>query len=148
MVSSTGYGYHGPWANFGATGPATEGASGLAFMTGYAGEGPSMAEIPYPDYTAAEHTVMGVMTALMHRLNTGRGQFIDISQTQALSATIPEALMDYSVNGRVLPRMGNQHPSMSPHGLVRQVEIPKDDGSRRPLGISCLEDLSKVLDAR
>ncbi|MEE8176553.1 MAG: CoA transferase [Acidobacteriota bacterium] len=116
MVSSTGYGYRGPWANFGATGPATEGASGLAFMTGYAGEGPSMAEIPYPDYTAAEHTVMGVMTALMHRLNTGRGQFIDISQTQTLSATIPEALMDYSVNGRIVPRMGNQHPSMSPHG--------------------------------
>ena len=36
MVSSTGYGYSGPWGNFGATGPATEGASGLAYTTGYA----------------------------------------------------------------------------------------------------------------
>ena len=46
MVSSTGYGFSGPWANFGATGPATEGAAGLAYTTGYSGGPPVMAEIP------------------------------------------------------------------------------------------------------
>ena len=116
MVSSTGYGYDGPWANFGATGPATEGASGLAYMTGYKGGGPVMSEIPYTDYTGGEHTVFAVMTALMHRLRTGEGQFIDVSQTQTASATVPEALMDYAINGRVQPRMGNEDPIMSPHG--------------------------------
>jgi len=95
MVSSTGYGFEGPWANFGATGPATEGAAGLAYMTGYKGGGPMMSEIPYTDYTAGEHTVAAVMLALMHRLNTGQGQFIDISQTQTCSATIPEALFSF-----------------------------------------------------
>ena len=116
MVSSTGYGYTGPWANFGATGPATEGASGLAYMTGYAGGPPAMPEIPYTDYTAAEHTVFAVMAALMHRLRTGRGQFVDVSQAQAASATVPEALLDYSVNRRIEPRSGNGHPAMAPHG--------------------------------
>ena len=116
MVSSTGYGFDGPWANFGATGPATEGAAGLAYITGYRDGGPVMSEIPFTDYTAGEHTVAAVMLALMHRLNTGRGQFIDISQTQTCSATIPEALLDWTVNGRVAERIGNEDPAMSPHG--------------------------------
>ena len=116
MVSSTGYGYTGPWANFGATGPATEGASGLAYTTGYTGGPPVMAEIPYVDYTSGEHTVFAVMTALMHRLRTGEGQFIDISQAQAASSTIPEALLDYSANGRLPTRTGNGDSQMSPHG--------------------------------
>jgi benzylsuccinate CoA-transferase BbsF subunit len=117
MVSSTGYGFYGPWANYGATGPATEGAAGLAYQTGYLGGGsPVMADIPYTDYTSGEHTVFAVMAALMHRLRTGQGQFVDISQTQATSSTIPEVLMDYSANGCTGQRMGNQDTAMSPHG--------------------------------
>ena len=75
-----------------------------------------MAEIPYTDYTSGEQTVFAVMAALMHRLRTGQGQFVDISQTQATSATIPEVLMDYAANGRSGRRMGNQDSAMSPHG--------------------------------
>lgn len=116
MVSSTGYGYHGPWANFGATGPATEGASGLAYATGYPGGPPVMAEIPYVDYTAGEHTAFAVMAALLHRLRTGQGQFIDVSQTQTASATIPETLLDYAANGRLPERLGNGDRQMAPHG--------------------------------
>ncbi len=73
--------------------------------------------MPYTDYTAAEHTVFAIVTALAHRARTGRGQFVDVSQAQAASATAPETLMDYTANGRIARRIGNRHPYMAPHGL-------------------------------
>ncbi len=117
MVSSTGYGHTGPWANLGAIGFATEAASGLAHMTGYKDGPPLLPEVPYADYTAAEHTAFAIMAALIHRAQTGEGQFIDVSQSETLTVTIPEALMDYTVNGRIEERAGNQDPDMAPHGF-------------------------------
>ena len=56
------------------------------------------------------------MAALAYRARTGKGQFIDISQSETLTSTIPEAILDYSVNGRIPERIGNQDTRMSPHG--------------------------------
>ncbi len=116
MVSSTGYGYAGPWSGFGAIGFGTEAASGLASATGYEHGPPAIPELPYADYTAGEHTVFAIMAALAHRAVTGRGQFIDISQTETLSATVPEALMDFTVNGRGPSRIGNRDATWVPQG--------------------------------
>jgi len=116
MVSSTGYGHTGPWSEFGAIGYSTEAASGLTHITGYKDGPPALPEIPYADYTAAEHTAFAVTAALLYRARTGVGQFIDVSHSETLSSTVPEALMDYAVNGRTFERMGNRHPEMAPHG--------------------------------
>ncbi len=116
MVSSTGYGHTGPWSGFGAIGYGTEAASGLSSVTGYRDGPPTIPELPYADYTAGEHTVFAIMAALAHRAMTGRGQFIDISQTQTLSATVPEPLMDFTFNGRVQGRAGNRDDIYAPQG--------------------------------
>ena len=116
MVSSTGYGYTGPWSSFGAIAYSTEAASGLTHMTGYKAGPPVLPDMPYADYVAAEHTAFAIVAALIYRARTGKGQFIDISQAETVSSTIPEALMDYTVNGRIRERMGNQDFAMAPHG--------------------------------
>ena len=116
MVSSTGYGYTGPWASYGAIGYTTEATSGLSHISGYKDGPPVLPEIPYADYTAAEHTAFAIMAALIYRARTGKGQFIDVSQSETLTSTIPEAILDYTVNGRVPDRAGNQDALMSPHG--------------------------------
>ncbi len=116
MVSSTGYGYTGPWADYGAIGYTTEATSGLSHISGYKDGPPVLPEIPYADYTAAEHTAFAIMAALAYRARTGKGQFIDVSQSETLTSTIPEAILDYSVNGRTAERIGNQDTLMSPHG--------------------------------
>ena len=119
MVSSTGYGHTGPWSGFGAIGYGTEAASGLASVTGYAGGPPAIPELPYADYAAGEHTLFAIMAALARRARTGEGQFIDVSQTQTLTATAPEPLMDYAFNGRVGAPNGNRDRRYAPQGTYR-----------------------------
>ena len=116
VISSTGYGHTGPWSSFGAIGFGTEAASGLAAATGYENGPPAQPEIPYPDYTAAEHTVFAVMAALIHRLKEGEGQFIEVSQAECVTSTIPETILEYTANKRIVKRIGNSHPNISPHG--------------------------------
>ena len=116
VVSSTGYGHSGPWSSFGAIGFGTEAASGLSSATGYEDGPPAQPEIPYPDYTAAEHTVFALMAAIIHRSKTGEGQFIEVSQSECVTSTIPEIILDYTANKNVTKRIGNSHPEISPHG--------------------------------
>ena len=127
MVSSTGYGYTGPWSGFGAIGYATEAASGLTHVTGYRGGPPVLPEIPYSDYPAAEHAAFAIVTALLHRARTGRGQLVDLSHAETVR--LPSA--------RGADGLHRQRPY---HGAVRQ--RGPGDGSprllplprRRPLG--------------
>ena len=49
MVSSTGYGYTGPWSDYGAIGYTTEATSGLSHISGYNGRSaPSCRRYPTP----------------------------------------------------------------------------------------------------
>jgi crotonobetainyl-CoA:carnitine CoA-transferase CaiB-like acyl-CoA transferase len=59
------------------------------------------------------------MCALLHRAKTGEGQYIDLSQREACAMLLPEALMDYVMNGTQPPRLGNRDPYMAPHGVFR-----------------------------
>ena len=119
VVSSTGYGHSGPWSSFGAIGFGTEAASGLSSTTGYKGGGPSQPEIPYPDYTAAEHTVFGILSALIYRQETGRGQFISVSQAETVTSTIPESVLSYTANQVKVEPIGNDHYEIPLHGCFR-----------------------------
>ncbi len=117
MLSSTGYGHSGPWANFRAVGPTTEAASGLAAVTGYPGGAPVMADIPYTDYVAAEQAVLAILLALYRRRRTGRGGCIDLSQVEAQAALAGELFLDAAANGTPATPRGNRHPVMAPHGF-------------------------------
>jgi benzylsuccinate CoA-transferase BbsF subunit len=60
-----------------------------------------------------------VLAALLHRRRTGEGQYIDLSQWEAVLAVMPEALMERTMNEREPERMGNRDPYRSPQGCFR-----------------------------
>ena len=119
MVSLPGYGTSGPEKDFVSYGPPQVAQSGLSALTGYVGGPPMMAGFSYGDPNGGIHATFAVMSALLHREKTGQGQYIDLSQWEAAIMLLPEAVMDYSMNGTQPERMGNRDPHMAPHGVFR-----------------------------
>jgi len=117
MLSSTGYGHTGPWANYAAVGPTTEAASGLAALTGYRAGPPVLPDIPYTDYVAAEQAVLAVLVALHRRRRTGTGGWIDLAQAEAQSALAGELLMEARTSAAPALPSGSRRVAMSPHGF-------------------------------
>ena len=62
---------------------------------------------------------MVAAAALNHRAVTGDGNYVDFSMAEALTASIPEALLDYQMNDRVPEPMGNADSRHCPHNVYR-----------------------------
>ena len=115
-ISLSGYGGTGPDRNRVSYGLHVVMSGGLIWLTGYPDRPPSQILIPYGDPLAGLTGAFAVLAALHYRSETGKGQYIDLSQTEAVTCQIPEALMDYTMNQRVRTRCGNHDDIMAPHG--------------------------------
>jgi crotonobetainyl-CoA:carnitine CoA-transferase CaiB-like acyl-CoA transferase len=119
MIALSGYGATGPEKGYVSYGPPQVALSGMSSLTGYHGGPPMQAGFSYGDPNGGVHGTFAVMCALLHRAKTGEGQYIDLSQREACAMLLPEALMDYAMNGTQPPRNGNRDPLMAPHGVFR-----------------------------
>jgi benzylsuccinate CoA-transferase BbsF subunit len=119
MISMSGYGQTGPDAGFVSYGPAQVPLSGLSSLSGYAGWPPMHVGMSYGDPNAGLHAAFAVLSAIFHRGQTGKGQYIDMSQWESSLAVVAEGLMDQAFNGTQPERMGNRIQYMAPHGIYR-----------------------------
>ncbi|MGP8081195.1 MAG: CaiB/BaiF CoA transferase family protein [Dehalococcoidales bacterium] len=116
LVSLPGFGSTGPDKDYVSYASTIEAAGGLNASFGYPGEGPVLSG-PYPgDPIGSMYGVVGTLTALNYRKKTGKGQYVDIAQSEGVTTLIPEVIMEYIMNGRIRPRMGNRDDIMAPHG--------------------------------
>jgi crotonobetainyl-CoA:carnitine CoA-transferase CaiB-like acyl-CoA transferase len=119
MVSLSGYGQTGPWADYAAFGYGLDPACGIAWLNGYPGGPPIRTHLPFNDPLAGVVGAGAVLTALFHHRRTGRGQYIDLSQHEAGIPLVGAALMAFAINGPADPwleRLGSGSPRMAPHG--------------------------------
>ena len=117
LVSLPGFGSTGPDKNYVAYGPTIQAASGLTFSHGHVGEEPIMAGVNPADPAGGMYGVLGVVAALNYRARTGLGQHVDVAQSEGLTTYLPELIMEYTMNGRIRPRMGNRDEIMAPHSM-------------------------------
>jgi crotonobetainyl-CoA:carnitine CoA-transferase CaiB-like acyl-CoA transferase len=89
--------------------------SGLMSLTGAPDGEPYRAGVAVFDVMAGLHATIGVLSALHHRAETGRGQHVEVNLlSSALSGLVNQT--SAFVAGGVVPfRMGNSHPSLFPY---------------------------------
>jgi benzylsuccinate CoA-transferase BbsF subunit len=114
-ISFPGVGREGPLADVVTYGPSLAGLAGLDSMIGYEGERVLGMQQAYADINAALFGAFAIQMGLYHRDRHGEGQHIEVAQIEALLSTMPEPLMEASLNKRVLDTLGNTHPLMAVH---------------------------------
>jgi crotonobetainyl-CoA:carnitine CoA-transferase CaiB-like acyl-CoA transferase len=62
----------------------------------------------------------------MHRARTGQGQHIDLAMLETTQMVMPEALMEFAMNGREPRRLGNRDRMMAPHNCYKTRGGPLD----------------------
>jgi len=117
MISNTGYGATGPWSQFPSQGTVLEATTGISAYTGYRGGRPGRVGQSYPDFLATWLGVYTVLAALHYRDRTGHGQWIDLGMYQLGASLIPEALLQYQIDGATPERIGNEHAVFVPYNL-------------------------------
>jgi benzylsuccinate CoA-transferase BbsF subunit len=111
-------GMNGPHRDFIGFGLTIGSLAGLQYLTGPRERLPVGTSTNYSDHIPNPcHGAFAVLAALRHRRRTGEGQLIDLAQTEPTIAVLGPALMDFTVNGRIQERQGNDHPQAAPHGV-------------------------------
>ena len=122
VASINGYGPSGPWAHYHSFGVVQEPMCGYMALTGYVGdETPYRSGVDHIDPVTGTHTAGALMAALLQRDKTGEGQQINVSMMESALNFIGPAILDYTINGRMLEHKGNRHTqdAMAPHGCYR-----------------------------
>ena len=134
MASSCLFGQSGPLSSLAGFGTMGASMSGFYEMTGWPDRDPAGVFGAYTDYVSPKFLSAVLLAALDHRDRTGEGQYIDLSQAEASMAFLAPAVLDYGVNGRMPAKLGNDHPSMSPHGVFAAT------GEDRWIAVACESD--------
>lgn len=119
MCSISTFGQEGPYAQRVGYDIVAQAMSGLMWMTGDSDRPPTRSGTSIGDVNASTHALGAIGAALYYREKTGKGQYIDISLRDCLSAIIETAIPRYTMSGCTDKpmRSGRHHATMGPYGV-------------------------------
>jgi crotonobetainyl-CoA:carnitine CoA-transferase CaiB-like acyl-CoA transferase len=139
-VSMSGYGHAGPDASYITMGPTAQALTGLTYLVGLPDREPAGWSFSYLDHVGGYLGAVAVLQALLHRRQTGEGQYVDVSQLEPATVLGGPLLLDKLVNDRSSRRPGfppgnrRLHPAGAPQGAYRCT------GEDKWLVVSCTTD--------
>ena len=119
MVSTSLTGQSGPFASYSGYGNHGAAIAGFQNLVGMEGATPVGPYGPYTDFVAPRFGIPATLAALDYRRRTGRGCWLDVSQTEAGVQFLAAQIAETSVTGKIQGPMGNRDLAMAPHGVFR-----------------------------
>ena len=113
-AAASGFGQTGPLSDRGAYDMIIQAMGGIISITGEPGRPPVRVGTSIGDLTASLFTVIGILSALRHRDQTGEGQLVDIAMLDCQAAILENAVARYAVTGETPGPLGSRHPTITP----------------------------------
>jgi len=118
-AANTGFGQWGPFIKRASYDALAQAVSGFTAISGFPGRPPLKIGIYIGDYFGACLSALGILAALHYRDRTGRGQFLEVGQCEALLRAMDWTWVYAGLTGKNRPQTGNRDPSLSPSGIYR-----------------------------
>src|SRR5262245_8290330 len=121
LASISGFGQDGPYRDRPGFDQIAQGMSGLMGVTGDPGK-PMRAGAAIADVAAGLYAALGIMTALLEREASGKGQWVQSSLLHAGVGLLDFQAARYLMKGEVAPQMGNDHPTSMPTSAYKTAD--------------------------
>ncbi len=121
LASVSGFGQDGPYRDRPGFDQIAQGMSGLMGVTGEPGK-PMRSGAAIADVAGGLFAALGIMTALLEREVSGKGQWVQSSLLQSGIALLDFQAARYAMKGEVPPQMGNDHPTSMPTSAYRTAD--------------------------
>jgi benzylsuccinate CoA-transferase BbsF subunit len=123
-ISLSMEGRTGPHRDNRGYGTVLQAMVGISHLTGWSDRAPTLPSTAYTDMVIPPLAAFGLLTALEHRRRTGAGQWLDISQLEAMLYTMGAPIVDALTRGRDAGRIGNRarDQALAPHGIYPGAE--------------------------
>lgn len=131
FASLSGFGQYGPYKNKLAYDAIAEAMGGLTNLSGEP-ERPCKVTPALSDAITGIHMAFGVMVALYHKLNTGKGQLVDVAMMDAVFSVLEGSVVIKTLLDQEPRRLGNASEIAMPYDVY-----PCRDA---PVVIACASD--------
>ncbi len=115
--SISGYGQNGPWSSLAAYDNVIQAMCGMMEMTGFADDVPTKVGPAVGDNFTGLNMALGLIMAYYNRMNTGEGQYIDVSMMDTLFGILESPILYKELNNEEITRCGNTDPTLFPYDV-------------------------------
>jgi crotonobetainyl-CoA:carnitine CoA-transferase CaiB-like acyl-CoA transferase len=117
IARMSGYGQTGPYSDRAGFGGIGEAMGGWRYIVGEPDRPPSRMGVSIGDTLTATYGCMGVLAALHHRNQTGKGQIVDAALYESVLQVMEGLVPEYAHEGVIRERSGSILPGIAPSNV-------------------------------